>query len=242
VSPGGEIRRCPIGGCGGSPSVLLSQADLPSGILLIGSRIVWAERSGGIVVGADITDGGNRHLFYQPDDSGLSTEPYQLASDPSYLYFTDIRTGFTRRAPFDGGGVVTLANNSVTNADGIAVSATDVYFTGGGSADGILWKIAKTSFVQNGTANAFASPLKNPNGVAIDDNYVYWVNAGTTSDTGDGSVMACPLSSSTCANPIVLATSQHNPNRITVDRDAVYWANNGASTGRDGSIWKVAKP
>jgi hypothetical protein len=242
LSPNGEVRRCPIAGCNGT-SVLLSAADEPSAILLLGTRVMWAERNGGKVVQADISDGGNQKVLFAGDDAAVAAQPYQLATDPTFVYFTDFRAGFTRRVPLDGGASVALANGMIPGSYGIAVNDAGIFWASEtSSADGTIFRIAASAFVNNADPTVFASPFKQPAGVAIDDNYVYWVNAGTTSDTMDGSVMACPLSQALCPNPIVLATTQHNPVRIKVDADAVYWTADGISTTRDGSIWKVAKP
>jgi hypothetical protein len=235
----GEVRRCPIAGCGSNPSTLLSAANYPGSIFVVGNRVFWAEDGAGTVTSADVTDGGNRKVLYAKDDAG--TQPYQIAHDTNYVYFTDIGlNGFPQRIPFDGGAAVALNSNQLTN--GIALGDAGIFFTGGGFTDGVLWRIKASDWAPGANAVSFASPLKHAYGVALDDNYVYWVNGGTQ-NLDDGSIMACPLNLATCTMPILLASNLHYPRSIAVDRDAVYWTNYGDTTSvTDSVIWKVAKP
>jgi hypothetical protein len=62
-----------------------------------------------------------------------------------------------------------------------------------------------------------------PWGIAVDGQYVYWVNA----DSGQSSIMRVPKGGGT---PITIASSQLNAVAVAVDSSAVYWANAGTST------------
>jgi hypothetical protein len=237
VSVSGEIRKCPLVGCNGSPSTLIATVDYPSSILLLGSNIVWAANGSGAVAGSAL-DGTNPFTVFA---AGSGASPYLMASDTSYIYFTDNGNGVTQRVPLDGGAGTPLSNNGYAESYGVGVVGGNVYFSGGSINDGVLWRIPSNQFVDGGNATAFASSQKQPIGVAVDGSYVYWVNTGDINGS-NGSVMACPLTT-VCSTPIVLATGQIYPLRIAVDADAVYWANNGlTNTATDGSIWKVAKP
>ena len=235
-STSGEVRRCALTGCAANTSTLLATANNPTAVLVVGSSVFWAANGSGDITRADATDGGNPLAIF-PASAGAN--PYQLANDVSYVYATDNQSGMTRRVPLGGGAAVTLANNGVTKSSGIAVGAGGIYFTGGSFTDGVVWRITAPTFVNGATASPFASSQHNPAGVAVDATNVYWVATGDP-DQNNGFVLTCPLTG--CAQPTVLASGQHYPVRIKVDADAVYWTNNGQSTGRDGSIWKVAKP
>ncbi len=232
----GEVRRCALTGCGGNTSTLIATANNPSGLWLNGSTIFWAANGSGDITRADITDGGHPLAIF-PASAGAN--PYQLAGDVSYIYATDNTSGMTHRVPLDGGAATTLSNNNVTSSSSIAVGTGGIFFTGGSFTDGIVWRITAPTFVDGGTASPFASSQHNPAGIAVDDANVYWVATGDP-DQNNGFVLTCPITG--CATPTILASAQHYPLRIKLDADAVYWTNNGQSTGRDGSVWKVAKP
>lgn len=232
----GEVRRCPITGCPSSGSTLLATANYPSGVVVSGGTVFWAANSGGEIARGDTTDGGHPLVLFPASASG---NPYQLATDVGYVYATDNMSGTTRRIPLDGGAVTTLSNNSVTSSSGIAIGTGGIFFTGGSFTDGIVWRITAAAFADGASATPFASSQHHPTGIAVDDTNVYWVATGDP-DQNNGFVLTCPITG--CMTPTVLATGQHYPVRIKVDADAVYWTNNGQSMGRDGSVWKVAKP
>jgi hypothetical protein len=77
-----------------------------------------------------------------------------------------------------------------------------------------------------------ASFQRNPRGIAVDDQFVYWANyalgdAGVVAE--GGSIMKAPKDLSGVPEPV--ATGQSGPDAITVNADAgyVYWTNTGSS-------------
>ncbi len=96
---------------------------------------------------------------------------------------------------------------------GIALDATNVYFTDG---SGTIDTCPKTS----SATTQLASGQGNPQGIAVDATHVYWVNnAG-----GANGVMAVPVGGGT-AVPLAAASA---PVRIAVDATSLYFTDAGA--------------
>ena len=233
----GEVRSCPLAGCSG-PSTLIANANYPAGLLVVGNNIFWGA-SGDGTVGTSTLDGGSRLTLFASD---AGAQPYMLANDSTYVYFTDNATNApARRVPLGGGTVVSLASTNQSQTTGIAVGGGNVFF-GGGDSVGNIWKIAVGQFAEGAHAASIASGQNAPLSLAVDANYVYWLDRGDINGL-NGSIYACALTSPNCNNPIVLATQQNSPLRIAVDANAVYWTINGRTTSAsEGGVWKVAKP
>jgi hypothetical protein len=69
-----------------------------------------------------------------------------------------------------------------------------------------------------GTSTKLASGQSNPRAIVLDDETLYWVNAGT--EDGAGTVMKMPAHG---GPPITLASGQDNPDHTVVDATSVYW-------------------
>jgi hypothetical protein len=76
---------------------------------------------------------------------------------------------------------------------------------------------------------------KQPNGIAIDKDHVYWTNRG------DGTVMRVSRAD-TAAAPEVLARRQRNPGAIAVTANAIFWINEGSQGAADGAVLRMSKP
>lgn len=102
---------------------------------------------------------------------------------------------------------------------GIAVDATHVYFA---LASGTIRSLDKLTLTVGPSLSLQASP----EGVAVDENFVFWTNKG------DGTVQraATNLSAS-----VSIASTQNSPHRLVLDTKNVYWANGG------GTIMRVDK-
>ncbi len=96
----------------------------------------------------------------------------------------------------------------------------------------VRWSESAVTFLASGEALTGA-----PRGLTLDDDYVYWANAGENRIdrlARTASVVRCKKTG--CAAPEVLAGAQLTPRAVAVSKGAVYW-----TTG-DGSVMKLAKP
>jgi hypothetical protein len=72
-----------------------------------------------------------------------------------------------------------------------------------------------------------ASGQNNPAAVAVDGTSVYWVNAGTSNSSKDGTVMKVALGGGA---PVTLASQQASPASVALDASSVYWTDFWAGT------------
>lgn len=114
-----------------------------------------------------------------------------LASDGKHLYWTDrnnyrsddANTGAVRRIPVTGGAIETIASGLRGRPWDIATDATHVYWVINAEKNGGVMRAAKTG----GPASVVVGGQSSPVHLALDEDYVYWANAG-----GDQAVGKAP--------------------------------------------------
>jgi hypothetical protein len=100
-----------------------------------------------------------------------------------------------------------------------------VYWT---NADGDAGAVLAVPVSGDGTGNALASGISDPEGIAVDGANVYFTTYGT--GNGDGTVASVGIDG---GEVITLATGQNGPNEIAVDDTSVYWIT------ADGNVMKL---
>jgi hypothetical protein len=239
-SPWGSVRKCPLGGCGGSAAVSIAQsADEPYWVLVRGNEVYWTEQTGGRIRKADRTGAGSPSTVWTEPGIG---EPHGLAAYGDDLYFTDKRSARVSRISLAGGSAVVLVDDAGYRGHGVAAGPTGLYWAteGIGVSDGNLWRLAPESMTAGGVAQSLASSQVEPFAVALDATRVYWVSQGLP-DKATGTVMACDLPA--CAGgPVTLAQGLVHSLGIALDDAAVYWVEEGLGGVGEGSAKKVAKP
>jgi hypothetical protein len=112
--------------------------------------------------------------------------------------------------------------------DAFAMDADSLYFT---AENGSLYRLAKTG----GSAPQIIAPAATPGsvyaeGIALDDDNVYWTALGDGVSTG--AVLSVPKSG---GSPNAIAIRQARPTGIAVDDTDVFWSNQGAPPPMSGN-------
>jgi sugar lactone lactonase YvrE len=167
------------------------------------------------------TDGNNcgscGHSCLGGDCSGGVCQPVVMASGQAnavaiavgggYVYWTEYGAGAVRRCPVTGCGASpeTVATVSGSYTMGLAIDATDAYFSAKVAANPSLGSVYRVPLDGSAQPTELATNLDHPVWMAIDSANVYWA------DWGDGRLMYCPLGVA-CASPTVVYTQTGGPN------------------------------
>jgi hypothetical protein len=207
----GNVMKVPTSG---GPSTVIAPAD---------GRDLRA--AGGFVYYVDVSGvAGSRRISRARAEGGevldLATgegNPWGLAIDATYVYWTGDSDGSIKRAPLDGSGPTTLLASGFGGSYSIAVAAQTVFW----SADSIGQVPAG-----GGPASALA-PDQAQGSVAADETFVYWTGFD------DRSIKKAPVGG---GEPVTLATIEGGPDVIALSETAIYW------TVYDGpAVMKLAK-
>lgn len=79
------------------------------------------------------------------------------------------------------------------------------------------------------------------NGMALDGNYLYWVNIGAGMDNGDGTLVRCAFSG--CSGTVqTIASFIDLPTDVEVDQTSLFYAAWGNGNTPHTGIWAMPKP
>ena len=148
--------------------------------------------------------------------------PISMTTDDANVYWTDgvdyvsdagYFIGSVNSVPL-GGGPVTILADEFLEPFGIAVDATNVYWTN--YEDGTVYQLPK-----NGDPPVVLSNTEYlPSYIATDGVSVYWESSGQ--GTGNGTIMAAPVGGGSL---VTLASGlEVAPDGLSVDVNNVYWA------------------
>jgi hypothetical protein len=214
----GAIMKVPVGG--GTPTTLTSRPGAPAHLAVDASYVYWAEQMPGSIMKVPLTGGPPTQV------APALPAPWQIALDDADVYW--MGQGLMK-APKVGGAAIELTPRlPMLPTAGLAVNATNVYFTSGppGGTSGV-----STISSQGGTATVIYADTSGdfapPGPIAIDATRAYWADASNA-------VHSVPLNGGAATT---LATGQNNVIAIAVDETAVYWLANG--NGSPGSVMKL---
>ncbi|WP_437930730.1 hypothetical protein WMF37_16365 [Sorangium sp. So ce291] len=241
----GTLMVAPL--AGGEPRELLADLKQPEGLSLSGDVLTWTELWGGGVFRATVSGSGAEVALGAPEElarpDAVVESPYRVASAGDTVCWTYQGT----LGSADGVVACSLGGSTRTVATGQLTPreiALDV--DGQGNAVAVYWASfeggsifrAALSDGEIGEASAVVSDQGQLNGIALDDEHVYWTRRD------EGTVVRMPKDG---GEPEVLASRQQRPGDIAVDELAVYWINEGSPDQddglpvKDGAILKLAR-
>ncbi len=199
---------------GGKTTTLASNQLMAHAIVVDDKNVYWL--GGG-------TDTGNGFVRSVPKAGGTTTtlasgltDLAYIAVDDSNLYWTggDAGDGRLMSMPKTGGTPTALASGGTFI--GIAVDATNVYFSSFSSF--YVSKVPKAG----GTSSTIGPYGNYPAGISLNDSYVFWAN-----DNTDGSIAKVAKSGGQGG---ILASAQASPTSTAADASNVYWTLSDAGT------------
>jgi hypothetical protein len=157
-------------------------------------------------------------------------DPYGLAVDDLYLYYTSVADGSLNRTPKLGGAVEVLATG-MPNPYRIVLDDSYAYVMATGTPpsniDGMIVRIPRTG----GTPVPIATNLHNISNFALDGSELYFVASGTYVGghyVGDGEIDRVPKDGS--APPEALLSRENFPAGLALDATSVYFTAQYAGT------------
>jgi hypothetical protein len=220
----GSVMTVPIGG--GSPTVLASGLDAPTGIAMTATHVYWASSSmNGAVMRVPLAGGTPTAIA-----TGLAM-PAGIAVDAANVYWTNSEGGTVMKAPLDGGAITVLASNQ-SGPHGIVVDAANVYWNNQyGTVASAMMKVPIGGGVPVTLATAIADA-----GIALGGADVYWATySGGPMGSGGSLVQRAPIGGGTTSTVgAVGGLGGLGPQTagIAVDATSVYWAHDAGSVVR----------
>jgi hypothetical protein len=190
-----DLLTCPVDGCGANPTVLWSSTVPPAPIALDGATVYFA--TSGISLLSCGTGG---------------CSPILIGGTPTAMAIGDANVYIGTRGAGAPGAIascpeatcptgLTIVTSNLSNCVGLAVDATNVYFTDQGMAypEGGTGGAGSVSKCPIAGCNDQPSPLAGfvnfPQQIAVDATNAYWTDFGSSTDphaSDDGRVMAVP--------------------------------------------------
>jgi hypothetical protein len=146
----GTVMMCPVGGCGGQPTVIANAQAMPEIITSDSSYVYWANSANaniipipnccttGSIMKCPLAGCGNSPIVV----AAAQDAPYGVAVDDSHIYWTNAAAGTVMACPLGGcnGSPLTLAVGQNLPVE-IAVDDSNLYWANFG--DGTIRKLAK---------------------------------------------------------------------------------------------------
>jgi len=240
------VRMLPLLAAGSTPPPPIANGGQYGKDIVVdaaSTNLYWYEYGGGYIYQTAISTGG----FSQFTGYQGYWYTVNLAIDANNLYFTDFDNQSAAGAATVNMKTLTppytqtrIASNQM-GAILPRASASTIYWLNTGSltnsyADGAVMQ----SPIASPKPTPLATPIQQPNGIAVDPTNVYVASFGSSaSNYVDGKILEIPLAGGL---PIVIAQGLHQPSNVIVDAEHVYWLNAPKTPGNsDGTIMRVRK-
>jgi hypothetical protein len=227
---GGHLFKCPLTGCSGNPTVLLSGMSYATAVYVDPSTsTVWVMDVNTQLIYARTTAGAAKYSF------SIGGQSHAIVGDASFIYWGNNGTSIAEidKLPKAGGSVtVNNANVFPTYAWDLALdTASGRIFAASNNATG---QVASCPIAGGGCTNLSTYP--NTVGVTANGGHIFFLVRGTSPNYTDGGVYTATTG---LANYTVFASGAQyaglNGN-LVADANWVYW---GSSNGH---VWKCSNP
>jgi hypothetical protein len=226
----GAVRTIPLDG-GLVAQISAGQSD-PVAVALDATFAYFANFSSGGSIARVPVDGGETTML------AIASAPWSIALDEDAVFWTNRQDGSVQSLPKAGGsGVTTIhAEGSFADLRGLTLDEEHAYWVDTGRGE-IL-----TAPKQAGAVRTLVSGLNHPVDLALDGDFITWVEAGATwaseaCTSADGRVVTAAKADGASAR--VLAEGQACPASVDTDGIDVVWANRGFGVIMTGSIARV---
>jgi hypothetical protein len=205
---GSQILYVPTGG-GTVQQLAGTNGQRGAGLVTYGNFVYWADyQAGTILESPKVGQTGTTRTVV----TGL-TNPIRVAVDATNVYWTSgIGAGAADKTT---GQVAWTSNQTGGKAWGLAIDATDLYYT-----DQVLGLVVKVA-IASGTPSIFAPNQMGARGLFGDASSIYWT-------TSSGDVM---MATKSPIMPALIVANQTNPQELVVDvtqsPEVAYWMNVG---------------
>lgn len=180
-------------------------------------------------------DGGYPEMLYPIEiDLGTVGRINDIASDGSFIYWTEDYGSAVRKMSVSGGPVTTLSTGTSPRAENIAVANGFVYWLDNLLPDG--YSLRKLP-VAGGTLSTIATNIQSPTGLEVDGDNAYFAEH----DTGD--IRKVSVNGGTVTT-LYDGTPFHSPSEIAQDHTHIYWTNQAqvarvSKTGGDFTFYEL---
>jgi hypothetical protein len=229
----GGVWKCTLPACG--PPQLVAPGDWAINVQLLGG-VAYFAATNDATIRRSLPDAGSAVV-------ATTNRPFGLGVDNDYAYYTSSQPNVYRAPVADGGDPTAVGPLDAVLIGYVALDTTRFYWAYTDNAEvghvyGAL-KADPSSRIEYGKAN------KNPVGVTVDANNIFWTTDGTNSagtPNGDGQLLTCPIAGCPASGPVHLADDLAFGGPLALDAAQVFWVEYGKDATSTGRLRRVARP
>ena len=223
------IKRSALDGTGVTP--LFNGGQYMNALALAGGSLYFHQYPNSFINRVSTAGSGSTTFV-----NAGATNGQNLATDGSYLYFTDGTPGTVNQVPLNAASLPATPSFTLsgeTSAGAPYVTASKLFWVQTG-ASGVL----RVSPLVSPVGSTLLTSIPNPTGVVADANFAWVVAYGTAPSYTDGRIYKVPVGG---GSAVVVAQGLYAPTSITMDAGHIYWTTTNTSTSSDGTIQMILK-